>query len=196
MQKMSIKIDFQKEPLDKEIFERLQSHRIWISESAPPLTKEKALVLIGQRMLDEFVKDFVNLWKRELFPHVCIRDYEATEKDWQKWLGSDYKGSKYCKEVDDKMDARMKVRLNSYLDLLEEISEKTGNESTAVALLQEISKDRRMEKIKHEQDSRNGEMPATEKQKKFMEDLNIEFADDITRKQASFLIENERGDTD
>ena len=93
------------------------------------------------------------------------------------------------------MDKDTKQRLGSYLELLEEISEKTDNESTAVALLQEISKDRRMEKIKQEQDSKNNDQPATEKQKKFMSDLNIEFADDITKKQASFLIDTELGKT-
>ena len=187
---------FEKQAIDREMWNRLRSYGITLSESAPPITKEQALVLIGQRMLDEFVKDFVHLWKYELFPHVRIRDYEATEEDWKKWLGSDYHGSKHCKEVNKTMDAKMKEKLNVYLELLDEISEKTENESTALALLQEISKDRRMEKIKHEQDLKNGDQPATEKQKKFMEDLNIEFAKDITKKQASFLIDTELGNTD
>ena len=95
-----------------------------------------------------------------------------------------------------KMDAKMKNRLDAYLELLEEISEKTNDESTAVALLQEISKDRRMEKIREEKDSNNGDQPATDKQRKFMSDLNIEFTDDITKKQASFLIDTELGKTD
>lgn len=94
------------------------------------------------------------------------------------------------------MNAKMKKRLGAYLELLEEISEKTDNESTAVALLQEISKDRRMEKIREEQGLKDSDTLATEKQKKFMNDLGIEFADDITKKQASFLIDTERGKID
>jgi hypothetical protein len=98
--------------------------------------------------------------------------------------------------VDDKMDSRMKVKLDSYLQLLDEISEKTNDESTAVALLQEISKDRRMERIREEQGFKNGDQPATDKQKKFMTRLGIEFTDDITKKQASFLIDTELGKTE
>ena len=94
------------------------------------------------------------------------------------------------------MDTKMKAKLNDYLELLDEISEKTDDESAAVALLQEISKDRRMEKIREEQGFKNGDQPATEKQKKFMTRLGIEFADDITKKQASFLIDAELGKTD
>lgn len=189
-------MDFQKQPLDKETLEKLRYYGIWLSDNAPPVTKEKALILIGQRMLDEFMKDFVNLWRHELFPHIRLRDYEATYEDWRNWLGSDYADSKYCKEVDKKMDAKMKEKLNAYLELLDEISEKTDDESTAVALLREISKDRRMEQIREEQGFKNGDTPATDKQKKFMDDLGIEFADDITKKQASFLIDTELGKTD
>src|SRR3989339_2163868 len=129
-------MNYRKQPLDKEIIERLRYHDIWIGENAPSLTREAALILIGQKMLDDFVRNFINLWKRELFPHIRIRNYQATEQDWQNWLGSDYKGSKDCKEVGRNMDARMKEKLDSYLELLDEISEKTDNEATALALLQ------------------------------------------------------------
>jgi len=189
-------MNYKKQPLDKEIIDRLLSHGIWLSGNAPPVTKEKALILIGQAMLDEFIKDFTGLWKNELFPHCRIRDYKATDEDWRNWLGDDYSNSKYCKEVDKKMDAKMKNRLDAYLELLEEISEKTDDKKTAVALLQEISKDRRMEKIREEQGFKNGDQPATDKQKKFMTKLGIEFTDDITKKQASFLIDGELGKID
>jgi hypothetical protein len=188
-------MNYKKQPLEKEIIDRLLSHGIWLSDNAPPVTKEKALILIGQAMLDDFIKDFTGLWKNDLFPYCRIRDYKATDEDWRNWLGDDYSNSKYCKEVDKKMDAKMKNRLDAYLELLEEISEKT-DEKTAVALLQEISKDRRMEKIREEQGFKNGDQPATDKQKKFMTKLGIEFTDDITKKQASFLIDGELGKID
>jgi len=93
------------------------------------------------------------------------------------------------------MDKDTKERLNAYLELLDEIKEKTDNEGTAVALLHEICKDRRMLQIKQEKAGSNNEL-ATEKQKKFMNRLGIEFTDDITKKQASFLIDGELGKID
>ena len=81
----------------------------------------------------------------------------------------------------------MKEKLNAYLELLEEISEKTDDEKTALALLQEISKDRRMEQIRQEQEVQNGS-PATDNQKNYMEDLGVEFPEEITKKEASVLI--------
>ena len=94
------------------------------------------------------------------------------------------------------MDTDTKKRLDSYLELLDEISEKTDDAKTALALLQEISKDRRMEQIREEQGFKNVDEPASEKQKKFMTDLGIEFTDEITKKQASFLIDTERRKVD
>jgi len=81
------------------------------------------------------------------------------------------------------MDSNTKKRLDNYLELLDEVSEKTSDEKTAVALLQEISKDRRMEQIREERENQNGD-GATFKQKKFMRKLKIEFPEDITRKEA------------
>ena len=183
-------MNYKNEPLDKELLERLGCYGVWISDSAPRLTKEKALILIGQRMLDEFVKDFVGLWKNELFPHCRIKDYEATDEDWRNWLGSDYKGSKYCKEVDKKMDAKMKNKLDGYLELLEQIQEKTDSEASALAILHELCKDRRSEQIKKERRSNNSDA-VTFKQKGFMKKLKIDFPEDITRKEASVLIDEE-----
>ena len=88
------------------------------------------------------------------------------------------------------MDKDTKERLNAYIELLDEIKEKTDNEETAVALLHEICKDRRMTMIKQEK-SGGDDAVATEKQKKFMEQLGIKFPKDISKKEASVLIEEE-----
>jgi len=88
------------------------------------------------------------------------------------------------------MDKDTKERLNAYLVLLDEIKEKTDNEETAVALLHEICKDRRMTAIKQEKGN-SDDTAATEKQKKFMEQLGIKFPKDISKKEASVLIEEE-----
>lgn len=88
------------------------------------------------------------------------------------------------------MDKDTKERLNAYLELLDDIKEKTDNEDTAVALLHEICKDRRMSQIKQEKAGGNDEL-ATEKQKKFMEQLSIKYPRDISKKEASVLIDEE-----
>ena len=87
------------------------------------------------------------------------------------------------------MDKETKERLNAYLELLDDIKEKTDDDGTAVALLHEICKDRRMSLIKQEK----AEEFATEKQKKFMEQLSIKYPRDISKKEASVLINEELG---
>jgi len=90
------------------------------------------------------------------------------------------------------MDENMQARLDSYLELWQEIKQKTDDERTAVALLQEISKDIRTERINAEREANNS-VPATDKQKKFMKYLGIEFPKNITKKEASALIDEEQG---
>jgi hypothetical protein len=98
------------------------------------------------------------------------------------------------------MDEYTQTKLDEYLGLLEDIREKTDDERTAMAILQEISKDRRTEQIRMERETRNnvrnggrtGDL-ATDRQKSFLKKLGIEFAKDITKKQASFLIDHELG---
>jgi hypothetical protein len=187
---------FDDNPIDEETRQRLESHGIWIGSKAPKLTREQALVLIGQAIFDNFVTEFSRLWKKDLFRNCQIRDFEATQEDWRSWLGDDYHATKKCKEVDRKMDEDTQTRLDEYLGLLEDIKEKTRDEKTALALLQEISKDRRTEQIRIERDTRNGGRNgdmATDRQKSFLKKLGIDFAQDITKKQASFLIDHELG---
>ena len=93
------------------------------------------------------------------------------------------------------MDAKTKEKLNTYLELLGEISEKTNDERTAMTLLQEISKDRRMQEIREERGAKNNEQ-ATEKQKQFMKKLGLDFPENVTKKEASVLIDEELGNTD
>jgi len=57
-------------------------------------------------------------------------------------------------------------------------------------LLTEISKDIRMERIRQEHESNNGD-PATDKQRKFMKKLGIDFPETVTKQEASSLIDEE-----
>ena len=69
--------------------DRMMSHSIFISKNAPPMNKKKALVLIGETMLDKFVKEFLSLWKDKLFPHCILRDYEASEEELHRMIHGD-----------------------------------------------------------------------------------------------------------
>lgn len=90
------------------------------------------------------------------------------------------------------MDENIQQKLNSYLELLEQINSKIQDEATKIVLLQELSKDRRMEEMKQHLEAKNGE-PATEKQKRFMKKLGINFPATVTKKEASMLIGEELG---
>ena len=104
--------------------------------------------------------------------------------------------STVCKEVDEKMKFDMQSKLDEYLRLLEQIKQKTTDERTAVALLQEISKDRRSAEIREERETKNDDaqdvQPATEKQKQFMKKLGIKFPATVTKQEASLMIDEKR----
>lgn len=199
---------FNNEELDKETIDRLMSHSIFISKDAPPVNKEKALVLIGEAMLDKFIKDFVSLWKDELFPNCLLRDHEASEKEMyetihpqEPWPESRAQQedkaepaalcSNDCKGV-IKMDQNMQAKLDNYLELFQELKQKTGDERTTLSLLQEVSKDRRMQEIREERGANNAK-PATEKQKRFMDNLGVKYPKTVTKQEASILIDEELG---
>ena len=90
------------------------------------------------------------------------------------------------------MEADTQERLGQYLELLEEIKERTGDEVMAFRLLTEISKDRRMELIRQEREKSNGNS-ATAKQREFMKKLNIKFPRTVTKQEASMMIDEELG---
>jgi hypothetical protein len=103
--------------------------------------------------------------------------------------------------VKEKMQFDMQSKLDEYLRLLEQIKQKTTDERTAVALLQEVSKDRRSAEIREERESRKGEtrdndeagsQPATEKQKQFMKKLGIKVPAGVTKQEASLMIDEKR----
>jgi len=97
-----------------------------------------------------------------------------------------------CKEVNPNMNQNTQARLDEYMELLGEIRQKTDCETTAVSLLEEISKDRRMEEMRQEKEAKNS-VPATDRQKKFMHKLGIDFPETVTKQEASLLIDEELG---
>jgi len=90
------------------------------------------------------------------------------------------------------MDENTKEKLTSYLELLDEITTKQKNEQLAAAVLSEVAKDFRMERMIEEREARNGQ-PATFKQRKFMDNLGIKYPKNISKREASALIDEELG---
>lgn len=90
------------------------------------------------------------------------------------------------------MDTETQQRLNGYIALFEVISEKTDSDAVAIAILQEMSKDRRGQQMSGERADKNGK-PATDRQKGYMRKLGIEFPEDISKAEASALIDEELG---
>ena len=88
------------------------------------------------------------------------------------------------------MKKEMKESISQYVELYDAIQEKTGNDAVTAVILQEIGKDTRMSKIAGTGSNGNG--PATEKQKDYLKDLGVEFADSITKKEASDMIEQSK----
>lgn len=81
-----------------------------------------------------------------------------------------------CKEVNGTFDIKNKIQ--EYVDLYVEIEKWEKNETVALVLLQEIAADRRASQ----------KYPATDKQKKLMKDLKVEFSPGVTKRKASELI--------
>jgi hypothetical protein len=88
------------------------------------------------------------------------------------------------------MEKTIQEKLEGYVKLLGDIRSKVDDERTAVSLLQEIGKDHRMDRMSEERELRNNK-PATMKQKRFMDDLGIKYPKNVTKQEASILIDEE-----
>lgn len=87
-----------------------------------------------------------------------------------------------------------KVMVDGYVELFSLISEKTKDDSVALAIFCEVAKDIRMKKIHQAKktDSKNGDRPASEKQLQFLKNLvseDVVIPEGLTSKQASELID-------
>lgn len=72
--------------------------------------------------------------------------------------------------------------LNSVTEL-----EESDRVNAANAILQEVSKDRRMREMSKRKNRKQGE-PATEKQKKYLDSLGVAYPSDVSKEKASELI--------
>ena len=205
---------FENEPINEEL--EAECWHEGIIANYKQLTREQALVLRGEKMLENLLK----FWRRELFPNCLLKNMAASDEETRKMLGGNKadvddegekceggkaeKGADGCSVQQEatqsslnnckgvmKMEANIQDKLDSYLELFEQIKQKTqGDDKIALSLMTEISKDRRMEEIRQEKEAKNAE-PATEKQKKFMKKLGMDFPKNATKKEASVMIDEE-----
>ena len=97
----------------------------------------------------------------------------------------------------------MQDRAGYYLDTLNRVREQVQDEETARAILQEIGKDGRVEKMRAGNgsvdgnnfggNSSQGEQPATTKQLGYLRALNVEIPKGLTKQEASELIDENAG---
>ncbi len=80
-------------------------------------------------------------------------------------------------------------KLDHYLELLNQLKGKVSDEASAVRILGEIAKDERMDQMREDRESMNGE-PATSKQLQYLKALGIQATPGLTKRQASKLIDN------
>ena len=94
------------------------------------------------------------------------------------------------KKLKGGMKIEMENKIEEYANLLVQIKKQIPDSSEAVAVLNQIGKDKRTELTQASQNlNPNSDSPATEKQKKYMDSLGIEYGDDVTKKEASDMIE-------
>jgi len=95
----------------------------------------------------------------------------------------------------NKMANEINKRIEEYLTLFEGIKARTGDERSAVVILQEVNKDLRMAQIREERasngngNSQKEDAPATQKQRDYLRRLGVNAPAELTKKEASGLID-------
>ena len=95
------------------------------------------------------------------------------------------------KQLKGGLKIEMENKIEEYANLLEQIKKQIPDSSEAVAILNQIGKDKRTELIQGLQNP-TSDLPATEKQKKYMDSLGIVYDDSVTKKEASDMIEQSK----
>lgn len=82
-------------------------------------------------------------------------------------------------------------KVQRYVEEFNAIFEKLtgkGKTQAAIGILQEMGKDRRLQEIVNRKNGNNNNEQATERQKNFLRSLEVEFPENIAKKEASALI--------
>ena len=97
--------------------------------------------------------------------------------------------SQTLKGGDRKMKVELQTTIDSYVELLEKIRERSNSNVDAIAIMAEIRKDQRSKQMQ-EKKVLNGNLPATENQIDYLEKLGMtEIPEDLNRNQASQMID-------
>jgi len=100
--------------LEKNVAMTFLKHGVFISNKVPCMSKEEAVILLAEAMVDRLVNDFKTMVK-ELKPGLELSDFVATPYEIQAWLAKEPKiaasYSNDCKEVDEKMKFDMQSKL-------------------------------------------------------------------------------------
>ncbi|HCJ67694.1 MAG TPA: hypothetical protein DHV62_10380 [Elusimicrobia bacterium] len=83
-------------------------------------------------------------------------------------------------------DEKVQRYVEEFNAIFEKLTGK-GKTQAAIGILQEMGKDRRFQEIVNRKNGNNNEQ-ATEKQKNFLRGLGVEFPENISKKEASALI--------
>jgi hypothetical protein len=91
----------------------------------------------------------------------------------------------------------LEKRVADYLEALQGIKQKVTDERTAMTILQEVNKDIRMAQIREERSAGPFEpkvevdYPATGRQRSFLNRLGVRAPENLTKREASALIDQE-----
>lgn len=80
---------------------------------------------------------------------------------------------------------KIQKHIDEFNAILEKLSGR-GKTQVAIAIIQEMNKDRRMEEINNMKNNNNEK--ATEKQKWLLRELGVPFSEDLSKREASALI--------
>ena len=87
------------------------------------------------------------------------------------------------------MKIDIQTKIEEYVFLMEQIRDRFGDDTEAIAILQEIGKDIRANNIQ-QQKSFNSNSAATEKQIAYMKKLGLTIPEGLTLRQASKMIDD------
>jgi hypothetical protein len=89
----------------------------------------------------------------------------------------------------EKMEIDIRNKVKNYIELIETIKEQTGDDAVALAIFHEVMNDSRSEYSSPKKKVYNSDSPATDKQIEYLKKLGAHIPEQVTRQQASDLID-------
>ena len=172
----------------KQLVDIITWQAIQLSVHVESLKRSQAMVLMGQLMVEPAFQVFSGLWP-ELCSGSMSQNIQAAGKAMRQNFESDNRNLSQCKEVEHKMDVDISNKVRSYIELIETIKEQTGDDTIAVAIFHEVVKEMRTENKSFPKKVYNSDSPATDKQIEYLKKLGVHIPEQVTRQQASDLID-------